>query len=78
MTDPVGVAQDPRKVLMIGDEPDTVAELMALIDTYATQAVMTGVHAARGQGEPKALGELLAPVRMAVERAIRAALEAQP
>lgn len=64
MTDPVGVAQDPRPVLMMGDEPDTVAELMALVDLYATAFLFAGNGAAAGRDR--------------VEAAIRAALEAQP
>ena len=35
MTDPVGVTVNPRPVLMTGDEPDAVAELMRLADKYA-------------------------------------------
>ena len=67
MTDPVGVTADPRPVLMMGDEPDTVAELMALADRYA-------VDAFNGQSFTRAF---CGHHRDKLEAAIRAALEAQ-
>lgn len=67
MTDPVGVTADPRKVLMMCDEPDTVAELMGAVDLAARYASWAGADEYR-----------ISTFRANVEAAIRAALEAQP
>lgn len=67
MTDPVGVTEDPRPVLMMGDEPDTVAELMRLADTYALV----------GYCSPSYTQAKSHSYRSLLEDAIRAALEAR-